>query len=161
MGEQLYRKRFPKEFSSETGQSVNEYYTTYKKREVIEGGVSVPRQMWIGLAQRIITFDNSWVVPHSPKLLGNFACHMNVALCVSCVSGIKYLFKYVCKGSDRVAMEILSENERYDDISNFEDARCVSASEAVWRVLRFDIVDHKPPVLRLDVHLENHHTVML
>ncbi|CDF36294.1 unnamed protein product [Chondrus crispus] len=72
---------------------------------------------------------NSWVVPHSPVLLRSFACHLNVELCVSRVGGIKYLFKYV------------------------------SASEAAWRLFSFDIVDRNPPVVRLAVHLPNHHTV--
>ncbi len=41
----------------------------------------------------------------------------------------------------------------------FQDARYVSASEAIWRILGFDIVNHKPSVVRLEVHTENHHTV--
>ncbi|CDF36818.1 partial DNA helicase [Chondrus crispus] len=56
-------------------------------------------------------------------------------------------------------MEITAENERYDEISNFQDARYVSASEAAWRLFSFDIVDRNPPVVRLAVHLPNHHTV--
>ncbi|CDF39089.1 ATP dependant DNA helicase [Chondrus crispus] len=44
-------------------------------------------------------------------------------------------------------------------ISNFQDARYVSASEAAWRLFSFDIVDRNPPVVRLAVHLPNHHTV--
>ncbi len=53
--------------------------------------------------------DNSWVVLHNPKLMRMFHCHMNIELCVSRVGGIKYLFKYICKGSDRVTMEIVEE----------------------------------------------------
>ncbi len=83
---------------------------------------------------------------------------MNVELCVSRVGGIKYLFKYICKGSDRVTMEIVEENGRYSDIEQFQDARYVSASEAAWRILAFDIVDNHPPVYRLKVHTEGHHT---
>ncbi len=43
--------------------------------------------------------------PYSPKLLRIFQCHMNVEVCVSRVSFIKYLFKYVCKGSERVSVQ--------------------------------------------------------
>ena len=50
--------------------------------------------------------DNPWVVPHSPDLLRKFRTHMNVELCISRVESIKYLFKYVCEDSDRVAVEI-------------------------------------------------------
>ena len=56
-------------------------------------------------------------------------------------------------------MEITAENECHDDISNFQDARYVSASEAVWRLFSFDIVDRNPPVVKLAVHLPNHDTV--
>ncbi|CDF36188.1 ATP dependant DNA helicase PIF1 [Chondrus crispus] len=88
----------------------------------------------IGRRQQSVVVDNSWFVPHSPLLLRSFAFHLNVELCVSRVGGIKYLFKYVCKGQDRVTMEITAKNECYDEISNFQDARYV-----------------------LSVHLPNHH----
>ena len=78
---------------------------------------------------------------------------------MSRVGGSKYLFKYVGKGQDRVTMEITAENECYDEISNFQDARYVSASEAAWRLFSFDSVDRSPPVVILAVHLPIHHTV--
>ncbi|CDF77379.1 unnamed protein product [Chondrus crispus] len=145
MGERHCRKGFPKSFKHETSQS--------------DSGVSIERPSRIGRRQQPVVVDNSWVVPHSPVLLRSFACHLNVELCVSRVGGVKYLFKYLCKGQDRVTMEITAENERYDEISNFQDARYVSASEAAWRLFSFDIVDRNPPVVRLAVHLPNHHTV--
>ncbi|CDF38585.1 ATP dependant DNA helicase [Chondrus crispus] len=147
MGEQYCRKGFPKSFKHETSQSPS------------AGGVSIERPSRVGRRQQSVVVDNSWVVPHSPLLLRSFACHLNVELCVSRVGGIKYLFKYVCKGQDRVTMEITAENECHDEISNFQDARYVSASEAAWRLFSFDIVDRNPPAVRLTVHLPNHHTV--
>lgn len=83
-----------------------------------------------------------------------FSCHINVELCVSRVDGIKYLFKYVCKGHDRVTMEIIGENQRYDEITHFQDARYISACEGAWRILGFDLVDTKPVVVRLDYTLK-------
>ncbi len=103
--------------------------------------------------------ENSLVVPYSTKLMRMFHCHMNVELWVPRVGGIKYLFKYICKGSDRVTMEIVEETGRYNEIEQFRDARYVSASEAAWRFLAFGIVDNDPPVYRLEVHTEGHHTV--
>ncbi|CDF33589.1 Putativ ATP dependant DNA helicase [Chondrus crispus] len=117
MGEQCCRKGFPKSFKHETSQS--------------DSGASIERPSRVGRRQQSVVVDNSWVVPHSPLLLRSFACHLNVELCVSRVGGIKYLFKYVCKGQDRAA----------------------------WRLFSFDIVDRNPPVVRLTVHLPNHHTV--
>ncbi len=37
--------------------------------------------------------------------------------------------------------------------------RYVSVSEAAWRLLSFPMVEHHPPVERLEVHLEDHHTI--
>ncbi len=56
-------------------------------------------------------------------------------------------------------MEKLEETGRYNEVEQFQDARYLSASEAVWRILAFDIVDNDPPVYRLEVHTEGHHTV--
>lgn len=44
-------------------------------------------------------------------------------------------------------------------MGQFQDARYVSASEALWRLSQFEIVDKQPAVVRLDVHLEIHHKV--
>ncbi|CDF40177.1 putative DNA helicase [Chondrus crispus] len=159
MGEQYCKKRFPKSFKNEISQSESEYYITYRRRSPSAGRVSIERPSGIGRRQISVVVDNSWVVPRSPPLLRSFACHLNVELCVSRVGGIKYLLKCVCKGQDRVTMEITAENECYDEISNFQDVRYVSASEAAWGLFSFDIVDRNPPVVRLAVHLPNHHTV--
>ncbi len=35
----------------------------------------------------------------------------------------------------------------------------MSASEAAWNILAFDIIDNDPPSYRLEVHTEGHHTV--
>ncbi|CDF39898.1 ATP dependant DNA helicase PIF1 [Chondrus crispus] len=123
MGEQYCRKRLPKPFKHETSQSESEYYITYRRRSPSAGGVSIERPSRIGRRQQSVVVDNSWFVPHSPLLVRSFAFHLNVELCVSRVGGIKYLFKYVCKGQDRVTMEITAKNECYDEISNFQDAR--------------------------------------
>ncbi len=56
-------------------------------------------------------------------------------------------------------MKIVEETGRYNEIGQFHDARYVSASEASRRILAFDIVDNEPPVYRLEVHTEGHHTV--
>ncbi len=88
-----------------------------------------------------------------------FHCHMNVELCVSRVGGIKYLLKYISKGSDRVTMERFQETGGYNEIEQFQGAPYVSASEAAWRILACDIIDNDPPVYRLEVHTEGHHTV--
>ncbi|CDF38180.1 ATP dependant DNA helicase PIF1 [Chondrus crispus] len=118
MGEQYCKKRFPKPFKHETSQSESEYYITYRRRSPSAGGVSIERPS-----------HNSWFVPHSPLLLRSFAFHLNVELCVSRVGGIKYLFKYVCKGQDGVNIEITAKNECYDEIEQEAALRPASGTK--------------------------------
>jgi len=54
---------------------------------------------------RNVIVDNRWVVPYNPWLLLKYDCHINVEVC-SNIKNIKYLYKYVYKGPDRIAMEI-------------------------------------------------------
>ncbi len=90
-----------------------------------------------------------------------FYCHMNVELRVSRVGGIKFLFKYICKGSDRVFKEIVEETGRYNEIEQFQYTLYVSASEDAWRILAFDIVENDPPVYGLEVpHRRTSHCVL-
>ncbi|XP_075492617.1 uncharacterized protein LOC142530687 [Primulina tabacum] len=54
---------------------------------------------------------------------------------------VKYLYKYIYKGHDKVAVHIAHEDGEnvIDEIKNFQDARWVSAQEAVWRIFEFDL----------------------
>ncbi|KAF1879812.1 hypothetical protein Lal_00039684 [Lupinus albus] len=54
---------------------------------------------------RRVTIDNRWVVPYNPWFLLKYDCHINVEVCSS-IKRITYLYKYVYKGLDRVAMEV-------------------------------------------------------
>lgn len=83
----------------------------------------------------------------------------NVEFCVFRIGRFKYLFKYVFKGNDRVPVQLVRGQQHYDGISHFQDGRYVSASEALWRVFRIETIYKSPTVVRLDVHLENHHTL--
>lgn len=77
------------------------------------------------------------------------------------IGGIEYLFKYVCKDSERVAGETISYGERYNEIGHFHDVRYLSASESVRRSVAFDIVDRSPIVVRVDVHLVDQQRAVL
>ena len=119
------RKRFPKPFSDETGRNDNNYYVTYRRRAPGFGGESVQRTIRVGNGSTLQYVNNSWVVPYSPEISRMFSCHINAELCISRVGGIKYLFKYVCKRHDRVTVELVGENQRYDEIGTFQDARYI------------------------------------
>ena len=51
---------------------------------------------------------DEYVVPHNPYLLLKYRCHINVEV-VSTIRTMKYMFKYIFKGADRVLLEA-SEN---------------------------------------------------
>ena len=96
---------------------------------------------------------------------------MNVELCISRVGSIKYLFKYVFKGSDQVTVELLGgskyEQSRnnsksvptIDEIRHYQDARYISASAAAWRLFPLLMVEHEPSVERLEVHIGGHYII--
>ena len=101
-----------------------------------------------------------------------FHCHFNAELCISKVGSIKYLFKYVCKGQDRITVHVRTPQEQNENGSNireeevsineikdYQDERYLSATEADWRLRGYSIVEHDPKVARLEVHLEGKHVV--
>ena len=80
-----------------------------------------------------------------------FNAHINVEVGNS-VQAIKYITKYVNKGSDQAVFGVENEN---DEVDRYQAGRYVSSSEAVWRILDFPIHGRHPPVMHLPVHLEN------
>ncbi|XP_039602247.1 uncharacterized protein LOC120524463 [Polypterus senegalus] len=139
-------KRYPRSFVSHTitGQ---DGYPTYKRRSPEEGGSVV--EIKIGGIE--ITDDNHWVVPYCPLLCKTFNVHINVEFCNS-VKSIKYICKYVNKGTDQATFAIV--NKENDELYQYQSGRYISSSEAVWRILSFPIHERYPPVTHLAVHLE-------
>lgn len=139
-------KKFPKTFTTETVTG-EDGYPFYRRRSPKNGG----RQASIQSRTKTFNIDNRWIVPFSPVLLRAFKAHINVELCNS-VKSIKYICKYVNKGSD---LAIFSVQNDKDEITSYQNGRYISTSEAVWRMLSFSIHERFPPVTHLDVHLEN------
>ena len=52
-----------------------------------------------------IQIDNRWVVPYCPVLSKICNAHFNVEMCNS-VKSIKYICKYIHKGSDMAIVEL-------------------------------------------------------
>nr|XP_027078742.1 uncharacterized protein LOC113702010 [Coffea arabica] len=82
--------------------------------------------------------DNRWVVPYSPYLLVKFNCHLNVEIC-STVKAVKYMYKYIYKGHDKIHFQLNSQNSNelnfdghvsaIDEIKDYQSARWVCAVE--------------------------------
>ena len=153
MNEGKCSKFFPKKFADSTTFD-EDGYPIYKRRNT---GVTTMR--------KDIELDNRFVVPYNPKLLMKYQAHINIEYCNKSNS-IKYLFKYVNKGPDRVTVAMTQSTggpvnrEVVDEIKNYYDCRYLSACEAVWRILAFDIHHRWPPIQRLSFHLPNQQLVV-
>jgi len=98
--------------------------------------------------------DNSWVVPYNPYLLFKFDCHMNIEV-YSDIKVVKYIYKYICKGYDKIIFSI-HNNEEIDEIKEYQSARWVTPPEAAWRLFGFPISEMTPTIYHLQLHLEGH-----
>lgn len=107
-----------------------------------------------------LTTLGSFRTLYSPRLSFIFQCHLNIELCVSRVSGIEYHFKYVCKGNDRKSVWIVRGQPHYNEIGKFQDARYVSAFEALWRLsIQNNWQTPCCPVTGCTVHLDISRTI--
>jgi hypothetical protein len=74
-------------------------------------------------------------------------------------TSIKYLFKYINKGYDRITASIVRDNnhshnkKNLDEIKHYLDCRYVLPCEACWRIFMFPIHGRKPAVERMFFHL--------
>ncbi|KAK2989281.1 hypothetical protein RJ640_000031, partial [Escallonia rubra] len=102
------------------------------------------------------TLHNDCVVPYNPYLFAKFNCHINVEICSS-IKAVKYLYKYIYKGHDRVLFQVVSQetNVSVDEISQFQSARWVSPPESAWHFFGFLLNDISPSVVALHLHLPN------
>lgn len=148
MKENKCMNRYPRELIKET-QTDKDSYPLYRRRKTEDGGYSVH----LSIGNKQVEIDNKWIVPYSPILSKMFNAHINVEMCNS-VKSIKYICKYLYKGSDMAVFGITDDNSK-DAITQFHLGRYVSTNEAIWRILGFNIHERYPPVTHLAVHLEN------
>ncbi|XP_021728384.1 uncharacterized protein LOC110695463 [Chenopodium quinoa] len=105
------KSKYPKQFSNETTYN-KDGYPIYQRRDTGE-------QVKI----RNTYLDNQWVIPYNPYLSSLFDCHLNVEVC-STIKAVKYLYKYVYKGHDRVSFNVVpGENNSVDEINQFQSGR--------------------------------------
>ena len=112
-------KHYPKRFLEVTSVD-KDGYPLYRRRD--NGRV---------MEKNRVNIDNRYVVPHNRFLLVKYNAHINVEWCNQHRS-IKYLFKYVNKGHDRVTAAFYEESrnpnkhEYEDEISIYYDCRYIS-----------------------------------
>ena len=119
-----YAKYFPKKLSNSTTTS-KDGFPLYRRRDnsrtVELGGIKL---------------HNRWIVLYNPYLLLMFNAHIKVEICTT-VSVVKYLYKYVYKVHNRAIIGFQTgqhcdtdQSKPVDEVSNYLDARYVSACEA-------------------------------
>ncbi|GJV87496.1 DNA helicase [Tanacetum coccineum] len=146
-------RHFPKAYSNATYID-KDGFVHYRRRET---GIETERQN--------VRLDNRYVVPYNRMLCTKYYAHINVEYC-GWTMLIKYLFKYISKGTDRVVANIttpiggtattnITPNIHIDEIKNFVEARYIGPHEACWRILEFPIHYRDPAVQILAVHSEN------
>ncbi|PAA48122.1 hypothetical protein BOX15_Mlig001947g5 [Macrostomum lignano] len=169
-------KRYPREFLAAT-RVEEDGYPHYCRRSVEMGGFSVTKMAKLRGGQKAnFTFDNRWVVPYCPALLREFRCHLNVEICAT-VKAIKYVVKYITKGSDMAAYQVRQEaasasasttaptvgqsahGKMIDEIKDYLLGRYIGPMEAVNTILGFEVHSRYPPVIRLAVHLKGEQRV--
>jgi hypothetical protein len=93
---------------------------------------------YINMHNREIEVDNRWIVPYNPVPSKMFQAHINVEWCHS-VKSIKYICKYINKGSDQAVFQLQNTAPILDEVQSFLLGRYISKNEAVWRILGFPI----------------------
>jgi hypothetical protein len=144
-------KFFPKKWKEETIVD-SEGFPVYRRRK---NGHTITKTG--------VVLDNRHVVPYNPKLLLKYQAHINMEWCNQRTS-IKYLFKYIHKGYDRIAATVVSSNglrqlSETDEIKQYLDCRYISPSEACWRIFGFPIHGRRPAVKRMFFHLIGENSV--
>lgn len=108
-------KHFPKKFTERTFIG-EDGYAVYRRRN--DGQF---------IDKKGVKLDNRFVVPYNAYLLMRYQAHINVEWCNQSKS-IRYLFKYVSKGHDRVTAALYrgsgqDGNKNEDEIKSYYDCR--------------------------------------
>ena len=104
-------------------------------------------------------------------MLSNRGYSYDIRICVcnhyfhflGSVKAIKYLFKYLTKGTDRVLVQKSDgSGEMVDDeITAYINANYYSDTNSLWRLFEFKMADMQPSVQTLAIHLPGQQTVFI
>src|SRR5438045_6930321 len=81
--------------------------------------------------------------------LQKYRVHINVEVCTN-VRSIKYIHKYIHKGSDHATLALGDG----DKIKDYTQGQYISPTEACQQLFEFPMHGQDLPVVKLDVHLE-------
>ncbi|PIC23966.1 hypothetical protein B9Z55_017476 [Caenorhabditis nigoni] len=145
-------KHFPKDFRERTSVE-NDGFPMYRRRD--DGRSVAFKTKNFG----VIQLDNRSVVPYNKYLSRKFRSHANLEICGN-VGAVKYLYKYLYKGTSRAAIHIYTdkngvEHRTENEVNSYLDARYVCAPESLWHIFDFRMSDRSTPVMQLKVHLKN------
>ncbi|KAL5141792.1 hypothetical protein HKD37_09G025074 [Glycine soja] len=155
MKEGMCSRFYPKMFQPQTVLDSNDY-PIYRRRN--DGRT---------ISKNGVIIDNRYIVPYNAKLLRKYQTHINIEWCNQNTS-IKYLFKYINKGYDRVTAVVVYDANgalenpitQNDEIKKYVDCGYISPCEATWRIFGFPIHARKLAVERLHFHLPGQHNVL-
>jgi len=122
-----------------------------------ESGYPIYRRRDLGIVvmKKDVQLDNRSVVLYNPTLIMKYQAHVNIELC-NRSNCIKYLFKYITKGVDRVTTFAETDGQGdVDEIQQYYDCRYLSPCESIWRIFAFEIHGRWPPVQRHTFHLHD------
>ncbi|CAE1227484.1 unnamed protein product [Acanthosepion pharaonis] len=130
-------RQYPRDFVSETITG-SDSYPLYRRRSPAEGGFTA-----VVKGHQV---DNRWVVPYCPLLTKAFNARINVEYCHS-VRSIKYVCKYINKGTDAAMFGIRQEGS-VDEIQDFHAGRVIiSSTEGPWHIFSFPIYERFPAIV--------------
>ncbi|KAG2825646.1 hypothetical protein PC113_g21886 [Phytophthora cactorum] len=151
-------KGFPKPLSEVTKGNVAGY-PVYRRRRRAAGVVLINGKEYDN------DTINQWVVPVNPYLSQKYSCHINVEVCTA-ITAVKYLYKYVYKGSDKAVITVEAVREEGNqtqiepnEILRLLNARYISPVEACMWLLDYSVQVKTHVITQLTIHLENEQMV--
>ncbi|EEY60735.1 helitron helicase-like protein [Phytophthora infestans T30-4] len=139
-------KKFPKALADETVMTPDKY-PRYKRGRRPDGILCHKGKVWDNAT------INQWVVPYNPFLSQKYNCHINVEVCAT-NKAIKYIYKYVYKGSDMTTITIEGEEIRANEILQYLLGRYIFPVEACMRLFMHPTQGSTHSVVTLPIHLE-------
>lgn len=129
----------------------------YRRKLSLGGSEAAPwKYSDLDGSEDVGTVDKLWIVPYCTTLSYMSQCCLSVELCITIIGGTKSHFKCICGKTDRKGEQMVGGQGRLVEISTSEEARYLSASEAVWNIFQFGDVERRPSVDWLDFHLLDH-----